>query len=110
MRRLVLVLTLLFALGYSLTGFSQGTGKSSSTSTKSASQVTLRDQLEKGLYARRPSEFAFLDRVIKSVDQGKLPRSVVQSTFLYARKKPSKRLQYFQFALQLRAKKLGVKL
>ena len=65
--------------------------------------------LEKGLRARRPEEFEFIARVVARVDNGTLPRSLVDSTFLWARKRPRDRAyQYFQHGLQARAKKLGV--
>jgi hypothetical protein len=72
--------------------------------------LTLRTQLEKGLKARRPVEFDYIDQIIKLVDEEKLPRSLVVSTYLWAQRKPSRQLQYFQFALQMRAKGLDVEL
>ncbi len=72
--------------------------------------IDLKSQLEKGLKARRPVEFAYINQIIKLVESGKLPRSLVTSTFVWARKKPSRQLQYFQFALAARAKNLNVQL
>jgi hypothetical protein len=69
--------------------------------------LDLKMQLEKGLKARRPVEFAYVAQVITMVENGTLPRSLVDSTFGYARKQP-RPLQYFEFALQLRAKKAGI--
>ena len=69
----------------------------------------LKTTLEKGLRARRPAEFEFLERVVTFVENGKLPRSLVTSTFLWARKKPDGRqVVYFQQALKTRAAKIGV--
>ena len=51
----------------------------------------LKDTLEKGLRARRPAEFDFIAKVVDFVDDGKLPRSLVMSTFLWARQKPDGR-------------------
>lgn len=69
----------------------------------------LKTTLEKGLRARRPAEFEFLARVVDFVEAGKLPRSLVMSTFLWARKKPdTRKVVYFQQALKTRAAKIGV--
>jgi hypothetical protein len=72
--------------------------------------LTLKTQLEKGLKARRPVEFAYIDQIIQLVEQGALPRSMVTSTYLWAQRRSSRQLQYFQFALAARAKHLNVKL
>ncbi len=72
--------------------------------------IDLKSQLEKGLKARRPVEFAYIAQIVELVDSGKLPRSLVTSSYGWARQKPSRKLQYFQFALQARAKGLDVQL
>ncbi len=72
--------------------------------------LTLRTQLEKGLRVRRPVEFAYVDQIIKLVEEGKLPRRLVTTTFMWAQRKEWRQLQYFQFALQVRARRLPVKL
>jgi len=74
------------------------------------SKLDLKSQLQKGLLARRPVEFEYIDQIIQLVEDGELPRELVTSTFVWARKKPSRRLQYFQFALQARARNLDVEL
>lgn len=68
----------------------------------------LRKTLAEVLRARRPQEFAFLDRVVDMVDKGTLPRTLVVSTFNWARKKPRHAFQYFEFGLRERAKRLGI--
>jgi hypothetical protein len=76
-----------------------------------ATVPTLKDKLEKGLKARLPSEFAFIANVVNKVNDGTLPLSLVDSTFLWARKKSDDRpFQYFQHGLTLRAQKIGVAL
>ena len=70
----------------------------------------LRTRLEKELLAVRPSDFAFVNRVIFLVDIGVLPRPLVNSTYLWARKRPRHRFQYFERALRLRARTAGIKL
>ena len=64
-------------------------------------------QLNMGLKARRPVEFDYIKQVVALVDQGLLPKTLVDTTFVWAYKKPTRRLQYFQFALQARANQLG---
>jgi hypothetical protein len=71
-------------------------------------QADLKQQLEAGLYARRPAEFAFIARVVQLVDQGQLPESLVKSTFAWARRKRPYPLVYFERALRLRARKIGI--
>lgn len=74
-----------------------------------SSKLDLQAQLEKGLKARRPVDFAFIKKVVEMVDAGTLPRSMVTSTFMYARQKPNdRRVQYFEFALRAQAKKQGI--
>ena len=51
-----------------------------------AAAATLKKTLEAGLKARRPQEFAFLARVVAKVEDGTLPRSLVESTFFWARR------------------------
>lgn len=79
-------------------------GRSNSVVTK----ITLKDQLEKGLRARRKVEFEFIQQVLKAVDDEVLPKDLVQSSFNWARKKHSKRIQYFQQSLVTRARKRGI--
>ena len=79
---------------------SAGLGKAAST--------TLKKTLEAGLRARRPQEFAFLARVAALVEDGTLPRSLVESTFFWARRKGRYPLVYFEAGLRLRAKRIGI--
>ena len=51
-------------------------GAASNIAQKDAS---LKEALEKGLRARRPSELAFIGRVVAMVDQGQLPLDLVRS-------------------------------
>lgn len=71
-------------------------------------RVSLKVQLEKGLRAMRPQDFAFLAVVLKQVDEEKLPRDMVEKAFLWARKQPANRVQYFEKVLRLLAKRQGV--
>lgn len=62
----------------------------------SAIQVDLLTQLEKGLKARLPSDFAFLQRVVSQVNAGTVPLRLVNQSFLYARRL-DKKWQVFYF-------------
>lgn len=66
--------------------------------------------LQQVLHARRPEEFDFIEKVVLMVDQKQLPRDLVESSFAYARKKPRRQFQYFEFALRARAKEIGINL
>jgi hypothetical protein len=79
---------------------------------------TLRDRLEKGLKARTDADFAFLDRVIESIEEGDLPQTLVDRVFFWARKKAAQHqgskakrpMIYFQPALTILAERIGVDL
>jgi len=77
---------------------------------QAANVANLRDRLEKGLKARRPQEFDFIDQVVTLVEKDTLKRKLVDSTFLWARRKPKNQFQYFEHAMRLRAKRAGVNL
>lgn len=89
-----------------------------SRSAQEGRQVALRDQLRVGLKARTKADLQFIELVVQRVDQGVLPRPLVDSTFLWARNRwrtrpGSHRLRpivYFQPALTLRARQLGISL
>jgi thioesterase domain-containing protein len=70
----------------------------------------LKRTLVEVLKARRQEEFDYIDKVTTFVDQKKLPREMVESTFNWARKKPRHQFQYFEAALRVRAKAIGVDL
>ena len=70
----------------------------------------LQTTLEKGLKARRPVEFAFIASVVQMVDDGTLPQSIVNTSFLWARKKRPYPFPYFRQSLRLQAQQMGVDL
>ena len=88
----------------------------SEVSNRTGRQVSLKDQLRVGLKAVTPADLAFLDHVVLKVNDGTLPRELVDSTFLWARNRYKTRpgshrlrpIVYFQPALVTRAKKIGV--
>lgn len=71
-------------------------------------QVNFKQQLEQGLYARRPEEFEFIARVVRMVDENQLPRQLVESTFQWARKKRPYPYVYFERGLKVRAARLRI--
>ncbi|MBX7166075.1 MAG: hypothetical protein K1X74_06970 [Pirellulales bacterium] len=77
----------------------------------SSSQTTdLKTTLEKGLRARKPEDFVFIARVVALVENKTLPVTLVQSTYAWASRKPRTPFPYFQQALRIRAKRIGVTL
>ena len=71
----------------------------------------LKGELEAGLKARLPNEFAFVAQVVSLVDNGQLPLDMVKSTFVWAvRKRPYAPFPYFERAMRLRAAELGITL
>jgi hypothetical protein len=57
-----------------------------------------------------PQDEAFIDRIVKKVQRGKLPADLVDSTLDWARKKNKHRFNYFKQALILRAEQQGITL
>lgn len=90
----------------------------SDTSSRAGRQISLYDQLRVGLKAVTKADLAFIDLVVIRVEDGTLPRPLVDSTFLWARQRVATRstkyfnrpIVYFQPALVLRARALGIKL
>ncbi len=70
----------------------------------------LKDQLESELRARRPEEFAFIERVITLMEAGTLSRDMVEGTFFWARERQPRPFQYFERAMRIRAAEIGVTL
>jgi hypothetical protein len=68
------------------------------------------EQIKVALHTITDIEEGFVDRTIKLVQAGTLPRDMFQSTFLWARKKPRHKFQYFKQALTVRAAGIGVTL
>jgi hypothetical protein len=76
-----------------------------------AEVLSLEDQLKTGLKARRPEETEFVEEVVRLVNNGKLPRKLVDSTFMWAlRRRTSYPFPAFERALRLQADQLGVDL
>lgn len=58
--------------------------------TTGSREPTLRERLTAGLLARRPSEIAFLDAVVETVERGELSERLVNRVFLWARSRPGR--------------------
>jgi hypothetical protein len=91
---------------------------SSTESDREGRQVSLFDQLRVGLKAKTKEDIAFLQLVVQRVNEGKLPRKMVDATFLWARNRYKKRpgdhrlrpIVYFKPGLTAQAKRIGVAL
>jgi hypothetical protein len=69
----------------------------------------LKETLEKGLKARRPNEFQFIAHVVTHVEEGRIPLSLVNSTFLWSRRQQAHfPFPYFERGLRERAKRAGI--
>jgi len=78
-------------------------------SNDAAADVSLADRLKAGLRARRPEEQDFLDGVARLVDTGRLPRKLVDSTYVWAiRRRQDYPLPAFERALRLQSDRLGI--
>lgn len=99
------------AISFLCFGIWTPTGKAqTSPGLGKAASASLRQTLEAGLKTRRPQEFAFVALVAQKVEQGQLPRSMVEGTFFWARRRGQYPFVYFESAMRLRAKRIGVTL
>ncbi|MBN2024169.1 MAG: hypothetical protein JW809_15405 [Pirellulales bacterium] len=53
-------------------------------------------------------EEGFVERVVEMMDGGELPRKIVHSAFLWAKRKPKNRFQYFKRAVIVLAARQGI--
>ena len=89
----------------------QGTWGRAEEAVGGAEVISLEDQLKTGLKARRPKETEFIGEVARLVNAGKLPRKLVDSTFMWAlRRRTNYPFPAFERALRLQADQLGVDL
>ena len=71
----------------------------------------LKDQLEKGLKARRPQEFKFIGKVVAMVENDELPLRLVNISFQWARTRhPTYPFPYFENSLYRLCKKEGIEI
>ncbi len=68
----------------------------------------LKEQLTFGLRARGSRDHLFIDRIVAMVRTKKLSLEMVESTFLWARRKQPYPFPYFERALRIRAAEAGI--
>jgi hypothetical protein len=66
------------------------------------------ENMKVALHTATVQEGNFIERVLARVKRGTLPLDLVQSTFLWAKKKPNKKFFYFKQGLILRAADRGI--
>jgi hypothetical protein len=72
-------------------------------------ELSLEDQLKTGLKVRRPEDAEFVTEVARRVQDGSLPRKLVDSTYTWAvRRRQKYPFPAFEQALRLQAERLGV--
>ncbi len=71
--------------------------------------IRLEDQLMNGLRVVTPEQRSYVTQIVTLVDQGKLPRAMVNVVYSWALKRnPKVPLPYFQFMLQALAERRGI--
>jgi len=65
-------------------------------------------QIKAALHTATEEEGGFIDRTVAMVNAGTLPRDLFLSTFIWARRKPKSKFQYFRRGLTLRAADQGI--
>jgi hypothetical protein len=105
MKRLCLALVLAFAWSATV----QGATPAPATRTKVKSPLDV-NTMKAALRTATPEEEGFIEKVVTYVEKGILPLDMVESTFLWAKKKSRFRFQYFKRAMILRAEQIGVRL
>lgn len=73
-------------------------------------EASLRETLIYGLRPRTPTDEAFIDMVVAKTEARVLPLELVVSTFRYAKVKRPYPFPYFERALRVRARQIGVEL
>jgi hypothetical protein len=68
------------------------------------------DTMKAALRTAAPEEDGFIDIVLAKTNKGILPQDMVMSTFLWAKRKPVHKFQYFKQGLILRAQAAGINL
>lgn len=68
------------------------------------------DTMKVALHTATVQENGFIDHVLTKVNEGIIPLEMVQSTFLWAKKKPRWKFEYFKFGMKYRAAQAGISL
>jgi hypothetical protein len=66
--------------------------------------------MKAALRTATPEEDGFIDKVLTLVERKVLPADLVESTFLWAKRKPRNKFQYFKRGLTVRAAQQGISL
>ena len=107
--RALLALGLLVASTFAASNKKPTADPNAPPKTNQAVQVTLKQQLQKGLKLRRPIEFEFVDGIVQMVDEDKLPINTVNKAFAWSRQRNKFRpYVYFEASLIELAKRDGV--
>ncbi len=87
----------------------EGYGNNFANSIDNMHLVKLEDQLRFGLRCARPEQLQYVHRVSQAVEQGRLPRAMVNLVYRWAiDRHPSVPFPYFQFALEELARRRGI--
>ena len=65
--------------------------------------------IKAGLQTADEEEQGFIERAVAQMKAGVLPRKTLETAFLWAKRKPSRKFQYFRRALILLAARKGIK-
>lgn len=68
------------------------------------------ETMKSALKTDTEEEDGFLAKTLNLMNKGVLPRKMVYSTFLWAKKKRTRRFQYFKWGMIKRAAEIGVEL
>ena len=107
MARRIVLLAALFSLMIGSTSFAVDPP---SVNAGGVTGLDLQTQLEKGLKARHPVEFAYIAQIIALVEAGELPESLVTSTFIWAASQAEPAIAVLPVRVQARATGLNVTL
>ncbi len=90
-------------LVFALLLLSVHTGRAATTNLDAAT-------IKAALRTATPEEKGFVEKAVRLMNKGKLPRPLVENTFDWARRKNEHRFEYFKQALSIQAAKLGLSL
>lgn len=105
---------MIFVIGNGAAKAQEGAGAASTEGRK----LPLKEQLTLGLKATTKDDKEFINLVVQKVEQGTLPRPLVDSTFLWARERANRKsysrslrpMVYFKPGLLARAKMMHLTL
>ena len=87
----------------------QGSSINSAERLSTQHVASLEDQLNKGLRAATPEQRAFVQLVVAYVEQGKIPRAMVNLVYKWAlERNDSIPFPYFEYAMRVLSKRRGV--